>query len=187
MKTLITGCSWIQRMHKQNKIKNLDIDYASFGGQGLWKISDYLKSRDLNVYDSIVVQLPTPIRNDAVSKSTTDKFNQFINQIKDLGIQEASNKIMSDYKDKIFEINQLHDKVVFFLYNVGGYPFRHPYDFGVNIDNEMIRFFEDNQLEHLYLSFESKNDPTASISTPFFLHNFAVSLLIPPSTDILKL
>jgi protoporphyrinogen oxidase len=45
MKTLITGCSWIQRMHKQNKIKNLDIDYASFGGQGLWKISDKSNKR----------------------------------------------------------------------------------------------------------------------------------------------
>jgi len=134
MKTLIIGCSWIRAMRLLKKINNFDVQYVSFGGQGLWKISNYLKSHDLTIYDSIVVQLPTPIRNNAVSTSTTGKFNEFLIKIKKLGEQETSNKIMDDYKDKIFEINQLHDRVVFFLYNVGGYPFRHPYDFGVNID-----------------------------------------------------
>ena len=35
MKILITGCSWVQRMHKQKYPKDIDIDLKSFGGQGL--------------------------------------------------------------------------------------------------------------------------------------------------------
>ncbi len=63
---------------------------------------------------------------------------------------------LDEYKEKIIEISKLGKKVVFFLYNVGGYPFRHPYDFGIDIDDKMVEFFRDNGLEHLYLSFEGK-------------------------------
>ena len=93
MKIHITGCSWIQRMHKQ-KTKNIDEDYNSFGGQGLWKIENHLKSNNFNEFNAIVVQLPTPIRNDAYSTSTTAKFNSFINQINEFGEKVVSKKIM---------------------------------------------------------------------------------------------
>jgi len=155
MKIYITGCSWIQRMYKQ-KTKSIDVNYNSYGGQGLWKIKDHLKSNNFDEYDSIIVQLPTPIRNDSISASTTDKFNQFISGINKFGEERVSKKMLDEYKEKIIEINKLHKRVVFFLYNVGGYPLRHPYDFGINSDNEMINFLKCNRLEHLYLSFEGK-------------------------------
>ena len=156
MKILITGCSWVQRMHKQNYPKDIDIDLKSFGGQGLWRIKKHLKIVNTDIYDYIFIQLPTPIRNDEISISTTDKFNQFIKDIKEMGEDVASEKWLDEYRKKIVEINEMHDNVVFFLYNVGGYPLRHPYDFGKNIDKEMIYFLEESNLNHIYLSFEGK-------------------------------
>ena len=154
MKILITGCSWVQRMHKQKYPKDIDIDLKSFGGQGLWRIEEHLKIFDVRVYDYVFIQLPTPIRNDAESKSTTSKFNKFINDIKKIGEKPAVDKWLNNYKQKIIDVNKLHKNIVFFLYNVGGYPLRHPYDYGVNIDNEMIEFLKQSDLNHIYLSFE---------------------------------
>tara|TARA_Y100000034_G_scaffold79960_1_gene95971 strand:+ start:259 stop:999 length:741 start_codon:yes stop_codon:yes gene_type:complete len=176
MKILVLGCSWIQKMNKQNHLlkfninrthsNTIDVEYLSFPGQGLWTIAKYLRSlqekpwfsgsSDFDKFDAFVIQLPTPIRNEENSTSTTNRFKMFIKQIKELGEIKASKKILDEYKEKIIEISKLGKKVVFFLYNVGGYPFRHPYDFGIDIDDKMVEFFRDNGLEHLYLSFEGK-------------------------------
>jgi hypothetical protein len=142
-------------MNRQ-KIKDVEVDYLSFPGQGLWKIEKYLRSCDLDRFDAIVIQLPTPIRNSESSTNTTNRFKMFVKQIKKLGEIKASKRMLDEYKEKIVEINKLDKKVVFFLYNVGGYPLRHPYDFGMDIDDKMIEFFRDNRLEYLYLSFEGK-------------------------------
>ena len=57
----------------------------------------------------------------------------------------AIRKLMKEYKDIILEINKLHPNVVFFLYNTGGYPLRHPFDFGKDIDKKFIEFFRENE------------------------------------------
>jgi|TARA_R100000030_G_scaffold100468_2_gene93598 hypothetical protein len=156
MKILITGCSWVQRMHKQKYPKDIDIDLKSFGGQGLWRIKQHFKIVNTDIYDYIFIQLPTPIRNDADSFSTSDKFRQFLKAIEEMGEDVASEKWLADYRKKILEINEMHDNIVFFLYNNGGYPLRHPYDFGEDADKEMIDFLEKSNLNHIYLSFEGK-------------------------------
>mgnify|MGYP003645905157 CR=1 FL=1 len=152
---LITGCSWVQKMYKYNT--NYDYEYASFGGRGLWYIQDYLQSRKLNNYDGIVIQLPTPIRNIIQSNDTTERFHNFIEQIKTLGEEPAATELLNEYKQTIIEINKLHDNIVFFLYNVGGYPLRHPYNFSDDADNNMLNFLKSNNLKHLYLSYEGES------------------------------
>tara|TARA_R100001377_G_scaffold75574_1_gene52189 strand:+ start:17056 stop:17733 length:678 start_codon:yes stop_codon:yes gene_type:complete len=152
---LITGCSWIQKMHKYN---DTDFIYKSYGGQGLWKIYNSLKDlKDSSSYQGIVVQLPAPVRNHPTNISTTDRFNLFLNRIEKLGEQKAREESINEYKQKILDINKLHKNIVFFLYNVGGYPLRHPYDFGKEADKELINFFEENNLQYLYLSFEEES------------------------------
>jgi hypothetical protein len=151
MKVLITGCSWIQKMHKIST----DFNYKSFGGQGLWKIYNEIKVNGKD-YENIVVQLPTPIRNHPSCTSTTDRFNIFLKKIEQLGEERAAQDLLKEYKQKILDINKLHENIVFFLYNVGGYPLRHPYDLGKNADKELINFFRENNLKYLYLSFEGK-------------------------------
>ena len=151
MKVLITGCSWIQKMW----ITDSNFYYKSFGGQGLWKIYNEINS-NFKDYKNIVVQLPAPVRNHPTCRSTTNRFNIFLNKIKKLGEIKATQDLLEEYKQKILDINKLHKNIVFFLYNVGGYPLRHPYDFGENADKELINFFKENNLKHLYLSFEGK-------------------------------
>ena len=150
---LITGCSWVQKMHKYST----DYEYASFGGRGLWYIQNYLQSKKLNNYDGIVIQLPTPIRDIIKSNDTTQRFYNFIEQIKTNGEETAATELLNKYKQTIIEINKLHDNVVFFLYNVGGYPLRHPYNFSDDADNNMLTFLKSNNLKHLYLSYEGKS------------------------------
>ena len=154
MKILVTGCSWIQAMHKQQILRGNDFTFKSFGGQGLWRIESYLKDIQKDTFDFIFVQLPTPVRNEINSLSTTEKFNEFVDDIKKLGEKLAANKWLTEYKQKIIDINKIHKNIVFFLYNVGGYPFRHPYDYGMDIDNKMIEFFKKAKLSYIDLSFE---------------------------------
>ena len=104
MKILITGCSWVQRMDKQNYPKDIDIDLKSFGGQGLWTIESHLKGIQKDTFDFIFVQLPTPVRNEINSVSTTEKFNEFIGDIKKMGEKVAANKWLTEYKQKIIDI-----------------------------------------------------------------------------------
>ena len=158
---LVTGCSWVQRMENHNK-KNINnrfnFEYLSYGGQGLWKIEKILKKFNISEeYDTVVVQLPTPIRNKIDNNNTTELFCNFVDSFNsDKEEKKAAKEMLDKYKQKIIEINKLHKNVVFFLYNVGGYPFRHPYDFGKNIDSKIINFLKDNDLNHIYLSFEGK-------------------------------
>ena len=155
MNILITGCSWVQRMKKQKELVTDGMRFKSFGGQGLHRIEEHLDKCDTDDIDYVFLQLPTPIRS-GFSMSTTEKFKEFVSVIKEVGEDVASKKWLDSYKQKIFDINKLHNNIIFFLYNVGGYPFRHPYDFGKSIDKKMLDFFEDNGLKSIYLSFEGK-------------------------------
>jgi len=156
MKILITGCSWIQRIKNQKDSVTDDMSFRSFGGQGLCVIENHLNKCDVDDIDYVFLQLPTPIRND-FSSSTTERFKEFVSDIKKMGEDGASKKWLDSYKQKILDINKLHSNIVFFLYNVGGYPFRHPYDFGKSIDDQMLGFFKENGLNSINLSFEGQS------------------------------
>ena len=157
-KVLIAGCSFVQRMgpHTQNEIYDgVSFKYASFGGQGLWKIEQVLKyMSDLNDYDYVVVQLPAPVRNTVNGADTTERFCTLIDSFDEIGKEFAIKNSIDEYKQKIKDINILHDNIIFFWYNIVGYPFRHPFDYGDKIIGGMYKFFEDYNF--IDLSFEGK-------------------------------
>ena len=185
---LIAGCSYVQRMADSAGNDSYDdvvFRYASYGGQGLWKIEDVLQNMSkgnpppsnhqilgkrsrsgrsvihqngvhhhIDIYDYIIVQLTTPIRNTIGDKDTTKMTCKFIDSFDEIGKDSAFEKNISEYKQKIKDINLLHKNVVFFLYNVGGYPFKHPVNYSDEIVEEMYKFFEDYNFIHL--SFEGQ-------------------------------
>ena len=174
-KVLVTGCSWVMRMgpHTQNEIYDgVSFKYASFSGQGLWKIEQVLKYMSegrsvspnhswnngvhsyLNDYDYVVVQLPTPVRNTVNGADTTERLCTLIDSFDEIGKEFAIKNSIDEYKQKIKDINILHDNIIFFWYNIVGYPFRHPFDYGDKIIGGMYKFFEDYNFIHL--SFEGK-------------------------------
>ena len=182
-KVLIAGCSFVQRMgpHTQNEIYDgVSFKYASFGGQGLWKIEQVLKYMSegrsispnhnwnngvrkpgqltgysyLNDYDYVIVQLPGPMRNNIDGASTTERIITLVDSFEKIGKEAALRKNIDDYKQKIKDINTLHNNIIFFWYNVAGVPFKHPINYGDEIIKEMHRFFEDYNFIHL--SFEGK-------------------------------
>ena len=155
MKVLITGCSWVQSMKQQKT--SFDFELKSFGGRGIFYLNNYLKTNDINQYEHVVVQLPTPIRNNISSSSTTERFNVFINEINKTSEEKTAQKYLEQFKEQVLEISKLHKNVIFFLYNVGGYPFRHPYDFGDKADEQFIDFFTEKKLKFIYLSFEGQS------------------------------
>jgi len=116
MNILITGCSWVQRMKKQKELVTDGMRFKSFGGQGLHRIEEHLDKCDTDDIDYVFLQLPTPIRS-GFSMSTTEKFKEFVSVIKEVGEDVASKKWLDSYKQKIFDINKLHNNIIFFLYN----------------------------------------------------------------------
>ena len=121
-KVLVTGCSWVMRMgpHTQNEIYDgVSFKYASFSGQGLWKIEQVLKyMSDLNDYDYVVVQLPAPVRNTVNGADTTERFCTLIDSFDEIGKEFAIKNSIDEYKQKIKDINILHDNIIFFWYNI---------------------------------------------------------------------
>ena len=60
--------------------------------------------------------------------------------------KRATEDLLRKYKNTILKINELHPNVHFFLYNTGGYPFRHPFwyydDVVTNLDKRVKEFFK---------------------------------------------
>ena len=97
MNILITGCSWIQRMKNQKHLVTDGMSFRSFGGQGLCVIENHLNKCDTDNIDYVFLQLPTPIRNN-FSMSTTERFKEFVSDIKKMGEDGASKKWLDSYK-----------------------------------------------------------------------------------------
>ena len=76
-------------------------------------------------------------------------------KIKEVGKTPAEELALRMYLDAVGRINSLHQNVVFFVFNVGGYPFRHPYDFGVSFEGEFIKKLITLNIQTLCLSFEN--------------------------------
>lgn len=158
-KIICIGCSW-SRYWPQFIDKITQVKWEGYCGKGLDYLSGVLNNKELIDYDYIVIQLPTPIRSidKKNGKKTLGLLFDFIGSFKLLGEKKACSFLLSYYKDKILTISEkLESRVVFFLYNVGGYPFRCPFDFGRDIDLEFIDFFNSNELDYVYLSFEGRS------------------------------
>lgn len=154
-KVLCVGCSW--NRHWPNFINRVaQVQWEGYCGKGLEHLSSVLRTAG-DVHDYIILQLPTPIRS--VDKKNGQKtlklLFDFVSSFKAVGERKARKLLLSYYRDKLVTIDEeSKSKVIFFLYNVGGYPFRCPFDFGKDIDIEFIKFFKKNNLNYVYLSFE---------------------------------
>ena len=75
MKILVTGCSWIQAMHKQQILRGNDFTFKSFGGQGLWRIESYLKDIQKDTFDfsSFTTHNLIPINKDLLTNRGVEK------------------------------------------------------------------------------------------------------------------
>ena len=126
MKIFSIGCSWNESWPDFIN-DNKDVTKVAMHGKGIKEIYNKMLNQDLKEYD-------------------------YFNEV---GEDTACNNLLNSYKDDILLINSLHDNVIIFLYNTGGYPLRHPFDFGENIDYNFVDFFKNNNLKHVYLTFES--------------------------------
>tara|TARA_R110000824_G_scaffold173550_4_gene351692 strand:+ start:519 stop:1208 length:690 start_codon:yes stop_codon:yes gene_type:complete len=158
MKIFSIGCSWNESWPDFIN-DNKDVTKVAMHGKGIKEIYNKMLNQDLKEYDYVVVQLPTPIRSfkyPELSGVATRQYHiNFVNSFNEVGEDTACNNLLNSYKDDILLINSLHDNVIIFLYNTGGYPLRHPFDFGENIDYNFVDFFKNNNLKHVYLTFES--------------------------------
>ena len=169
---LIAGCSWVQRMgeHTVNEVYDgVSFKYASFGGMGLWKIKQVLECMsarltvspqhhwndgvncDLNDYDYVIVQLPCPVRNTIDGVDTTERICALVDSFDEIGKEAALKKNIDEYKEKIEQINTLHNNIIFFWYNLIGVPFKHPINYGDELIKDMEKFLENYNLIHLSL------------------------------------
>ena len=175
------GCSWIHEFNmqlaKSKKIQGCGSVTAPKRSQGLYSeglaghglnhIKEILKfSSEMSEYqekDVLLVQLPTPVRGilrDGHRPRTNTK--GYIEAYKDLvetiGVEEAEEDLFSYYKKCLEEINSFHKNVVFFIFNTGGYPFRHPLDFGSTAQKEIISFLKEKKFNHLIVDYEGLPD-----------------------------
>lgn len=149
---LCIGCSWSKNYPKYLQRPK---SWVTFGGQGLPEFLDHLGKVPLDHYSSIVVQLPTPIRSfeckiENPAQRTRCMFKAFVES------GTGQSVLLARYLDEAVQISELHPNVLFFLYNVGGYPFRHPFTFDQPGEPNIRRLFRELGLDLITLSFEGK-------------------------------
>lgn len=110
------GCSWTRNWPKFIP----GATWEWFDGCGLWAFHESVKSNA----DTVVVQLPTPIRS-YERGSTTEIYHRYITSV----LPGREKRLLKRYKREIVELNSLHPNVIFFEFNTAGYPFRAPFDF----------------------------------------------------------
>ncbi len=159
MSILCVGCSW--SLYYPKYITDVEtVHWEGIDGGSLWKIGEKLKKLNLTKYRYVFVQLPTPIRT-FVSESkvciTAKVCRKFIESFDGTPERVAANLLLKKYKKQLLEIDKLK-KVVFFIFNTGGYPFQGVYNFGEEREDEFIEFFIKNYIPHikLHLGYQKK-------------------------------
>tara|TARA_R110000824_G_scaffold60853_5_gene162340 strand:+ start:6308 stop:7081 length:774 start_codon:yes stop_codon:yes gene_type:complete len=173
------GCSWSHFLFDEYKnsifIEAFASKYAynhnrgesySLPGHGLGHIRNILESSsESSVYgecDYMIVQLPTPIRsvlNDKTSAmNTVGYMKEYQKLVSTVGREAAINHLFGVYTQEIEKINDMHENVVFFLYNSGGYPFRHPVvlDTEEKFESRIENFFIEKRIKSISLNFEGE-------------------------------
>lgn len=151
------GCSWT-RDWPGFLPDELPVVSRYCDGKGLgflqYKLETELKD-ECNEADRIVVQLPTPVRSistEGRDHPRTRIFLDFIQQAWKGAERVKSDKLLRAYRREVVSLNQAFPgKIIFFIFNTGGYPFRCPYDFGETAQSDMQDFFEENGFLHTTL------------------------------------
>ncbi|HUW31155.1 MAG TPA: hypothetical protein VM223_06045 [Planctomycetota bacterium] len=143
IRVLCTGCSWSYRWPGLMHFHDIVWEDRG-GGLGLYQMRNRLAQQPLLAADWLVVQLPTPIRSAEASRTplvntagTLGCFSWFVKRFHGIGEKAARKELLRRYIQEIESINAMHKRVLFFHYNVGGYPFRSPFDFGAKIAGQL--------------------------------------------------
>lgn len=173
------GCSWTHFLFDEyknsSKLESFACEHAyqhnqgvsySLPGHGLGHIRNILEMEsESSVYrncDYMVVQLPTPVRSvlcdNKSSMKTVGYMKEYQKLVDSRGRELAIDYIFKVYTKEMKKINSMHSNVIFFLYNTGGYPFRHPVslDSKETFDNRIEKFCKSKGMKLISLSFEGE-------------------------------
>lgn len=152
------GCSWTRDWPKFLP-NSMDVVHRYYDGKGLGFIREKLRSdlkEESNRADRIVIQLPTPLRSiDLDGSPRTMTFLKFVERVWKGKHGERRDRLMKSYQGEIEKLaSDFPGRVVFLVFNTGGYPFRCPYDFGEKSQPDMMQFLGEKQLPHVLVDFE---------------------------------
>ena len=126
------GCSWTE-----NWPRYVPCDSTCLDGKGIDTFRRTLKGHDdLVKYDTVIVQLPTPIRRG--EGYTAAGVAAYVKRVAGVGEKVARMWLLHKYMEDVKAIAALHRDVRFLLLEVGGYPFRKPFDFGEDARRHLI-------------------------------------------------
>ena len=173
------GCSWTHFLFDEYKnsesLESFAPEHAyrhthggsySLPGHGLGHIRNILElESESSVYkscDYMVVQLPTPVRSvlcdNKSSMNTVGYMKEYQKLVDSRGREFAIDYLFEVYTKEMKKINSMHSNVIFFLYNTGGYPFRHPVslDSKKTFDDRIEKFCKSKGMQFISLSFEGE-------------------------------
>lgn len=135
MKVLCVGCSWTRDWPKFLP-DYLDVTHEWRDGKGITTLHDVVKEQG-GRHDAVIVQLPTPIRWDRSPWYSRQFIAEFLKRTRGGDPQFFEQKLLDSYYAEMWEISRCHPRVLFLLFNTGGYPFRAPYDFGAEVTGQL--------------------------------------------------
>lgn len=176
MKLYSIGCSWNHRLapalrnlgyqvigSEESRKRKGNIEWSDgLAGFGITHIETIIKKEieTAKQCDVLLVQIPTPVRSVLKDSLPVQKTASYINDHerlrKILGKENADIEVIDDYKKHLTSISKLHKRVIFLIFNVGGYPFRHPCDFGKDCESKILDFIKQQNFEFVYRTFESQ-------------------------------
>jgi hypothetical protein len=132
----------------------IPMEGISLGGWGLPEFVKKLEELEKQPR-TLFVQLPTPIRSfPEEPEILKERTLCWLRKFRSSGWEDE--RLLKLYWDDLERIKALHPSVVFFMYNVGGYPLRAPYDFGVRAENDMLAEFARRGWGFLRCTFEGR-------------------------------
>ena len=153
MRVLCIGCSWSEGYPAY--LTAGFVTKHNFNGKGLWYIVNQLENDEkAERYNKIILQLPTPIRYRIDIPDTRRSIEEFKRSMM------SERQVIDSYKKEIVKIINKYNSIIILLYETGGYPFRHPYDFGENVRREMIEFI--GETRSIHVDFNNEENHTKS-------------------------
>ena len=153
---LCAGCSW-SRSWPGMMAQILQVDWISGGGKSLGWIREQVCALEWSAYDAIIIQVPTPIRSiKNTGLNTRGCLDRFMDESRSLTERLCRKLTMDQYRQDAYKLASTIDGVLFFVYNVGGYPFRCPYEFGDDSEKKFTEWLTRKRIRHTLLSFEGK-------------------------------
>ena len=145
--------------------KHIDNNYLKFNGAGLEKIWDSSrKSRSLA--DITVFSIPCMVRSVQFMKGGYNNVHNntyfWSKKFYDYMISDSNflDEFLSYYCGLLTKYYEEQKNLVYFIFNTGGFPYRHPYNMeyhGVkDFEQTMLDWFEDSGMRYTYLNLQGQ-------------------------------